>query len=286
MSIVDLVSHLRDRAIFASRLLVAAGVVASVASTAACRRGAGQTDSPGEHHYENKEAALARFEEPERDAWAKPGQVVEVLEIGASMDIADIGAGSGYFTRRLATAAPGGTTWAVDVDADFKGHIEAHRDEWHTPNIETRLAVYEHPLLPRDTVDLVFISNTYSFLQDRAAYFTAVYKALRKGGRLAVIDWRHDVDCPRQLGCPKPSDRVPVDTALAELEGVGFELLARHDFLPYQYFLVLGRAADAGATPTPEPDPGSAAPPDSGSHDPGSADPEAAAVEPDPGTAG
>ena len=240
----------RARAVLAS-LAVCVSVAAS-----SCKGGVGTTDDPTEHHYDDKAAALARFEEPERDAWAMPGKVIEQLEITAAMDIADIGAGSGYFTRRLATAAPDGTTWAVDVDADFKDHIESRRAQWGTPNIETRLAVYEHPLLPRDTVDLVFISNTYSFLQDRAAYFTAVYKALRRDGRLAVIDWKHDVECPRQLGCPKLDDRIPADTALAELERVGFELLARHEFLPYQYFLILGRAGDRSAEPvdTPAPD--------------------------------
>jgi predicted methyltransferase len=237
----------RARAVFAS-----IGLCVSLATVSSCKRG-GTTDKPAEHHYDDKEAALAHFEEPERDAWAMPGKVIEMLEITPAMDIADIGAGSGYFTRRLATAASNGTTWAVDVDADFKGHIESHRAEWGTPNIETRLAVYEHPLLPRDTVDLVFISNTYSFLQDRAAYFTAVYKALRRGGRLAVIDWRHDVECPRQLGCPKVGDRIPADTAITELEQVGFVVLARHDFLPYQYFLILGRAADRASEPEPTP---------------------------------
>jgi predicted methyltransferase len=237
----------------ARALLASLAVCVSVAASSSCKRGSGQTDDPTEHHYDDKAAALARFEEPERDAWAMPGKVIEMLEITPAMDVADIGAGSGYFTRRLATAAPDGTTWAVDVDADFKDHIEGHRAQWGTPNIETRLAVYEHPLLPRDTVDLVFISNTYSFLQDRGAYFTAVYKALRHGGRLAVIDWRHDVECPRQLGCPKPGDRIPPDTALEELERVGFELLARPDFLPYQYFLILGRAADRAPAPGPEP---------------------------------
>jgi predicted methyltransferase len=240
----------------ARAVLASLGVCLTLAAAASCKRGGGQSDDPGAHHYDDKQAALARFEEPERDAWAMPGKVIDLLEITPGMEVADIGAGSGYFTRRLATAAPDGTTYAVDVDADFKGHIEAHRTKWATPNIVTRLAVYEHPLLPRDSVDLVFISNTYSYLQDRPAYFTAVFRALRRGGRLAVIDWRHDVTCPRQLGCPKPGDRVPIDTAIAELESVGFRVLARHDFLPYQYFLILGRAVDRVAPePTPEPAP-------------------------------
>ncbi len=205
----------------------------------------GRTTAAGDQHYDNKEAALASFEEPDRDSWAMPAEIVEALAIEPSMDIADVGAGSGYFTRRLATAAPHGTTYAVDVDADFKSYIEEHRAQWHTPNIVTRLAVYEHPLLPVASVDLVFISNTYSFLQDRKGYFTAVHKALRPGGRLAVIDWRVDAECPRQLDCPKVVERVAEAIAVEELAGVGFTVLERHDFLPYQYFMILGRTGDA-----------------------------------------
>ena len=221
-----------------------------LAPLGACERG-GKTDSPDRHHYDDKEAALASFEEPERDAWAKPGEVVEALHIEERSDIADLGAGSGYFTRRLATAAPGGTTYAVDVDADFKSHIEAHRGQWGTPNIETRLAVYEHPLLPSGSVDLVFISNTYSYLSDREDYFAKVLMALRPGGRLAVIDWRADTRCPRGLGCPRSEDRISSAEARVELERVGFRVLEQHEFLSYQYFMILGRAEDAEEAPEP-----------------------------------
>lgn len=214
----------------------------------------GRTTPAGEH-YDDKAAALASFEEPDRDKWAMPARVIEVLKIEPSMDIADVGAGSGYFTRRLATAAPAGTTYAIDVDADFKTYIEDHRAQWQTPNIVTRLAVYEHPLLPVGSVDLVFISNTYSFLQDRHGYFTAVLKALRPNGRLAVIDWRVDAECPRGLDCPKPNQRLAQSVAIEELTQVGFTVLENHDFLAYQYFMILGRREDVAAKPGPTPTP-------------------------------
>ncbi len=226
---------------------------------AGCPRGS-ELGSPHNHHYDDKEAALAHFEEPARDAWAKPAEVVAKLGIEPDMDLADIGAGSGYFTRRLATEAPQGTTYAIDVDADFKDHIEAELEHWRTPNIVTRLAVYEHPLLPQDSVHRVFISNTYSFLQDRVGYFMAVHKALHRNGKLAVIDWRADVDCPRATGCPRPKQRVPEQVAREELTRAGFTVVERFDFLPYQYFLLLERTEDiatraAQPKPTPEPTP-------------------------------
>jgi len=238
----------------ASHLALALALGGLLGASSGCRPD-DPSESPDRHHYDDKQAAIESFEEPERDAWAKPAEVIEALAIEPRMDIADLGAGSGYFTRRLATAAPQGTTYAVDVDADFKDHIESHRERWATPNIVTRLAVYEHPLLPEDSVDLVFISNTYSFLSDREVYFSHVHAALREGGRLALVDWKAEVSCPRFVGCPKPGDRVPSAVAEAELERVGFHLLERHDFLDYQYFIVLGRddpqASEAPSDPAP-----------------------------------
>jgi predicted methyltransferase len=205
------------------------------------------------HHYDDKQAALAHFEEPARDAWAMPAEVVAKLGIEPEMDVADIGAGSGYFTRRLAIEAPGGITYAIDVDADFKDHIEEELEHWGTPNIVTRLAVYEHPLLPEASVDRVFISNTYSFLQDRISYFSAVHKALRPRGKLAVVDWRADADCPRSTGCPRTKQRVPEAVAREELGRSGFTVVEDFDFLPYQYFLLLARTEDVAAPVPTEP---------------------------------
>jgi predicted methyltransferase len=202
--------------------------VAAWALLAGCRSDEG-TALP--QHYADKEAALARFDDPARDAWAMPDRVVEALAIDRpDAKIADIGAGSGYFSRRLAKKVPRGTVYAVDVDTDFKAYIERHRAEWGTPNLEPRLALYENPLLPANAVDLVFVSNTYAFIRDRATYFRAVHAALVPGGRLAVIDFRKDAGCEGVEGCPAPAQRIDRDTALAELRAVGFTLQAEHDF--------------------------------------------------------
>lgn len=203
-----------------------------------CEPKNGDTALP--QHYADKEAALKRFDDPERDAWAMPDRVVDALPIEApDLTVADIGAGSGYFSRRIAKKVPDGKVYAVDVDTDFKRHIEAHRDEWGTPNIEPRLAVYENPLLPVGEIDLVFVSNTYAYIRDRVAYFKAVHGALKDRGRLAVIDFRQDASCEAASTCPDPAQRVGKEAALRELAEAGFTLETEHDFLPHQYFLVL-----------------------------------------------
>jgi ubiquinone/menaquinone biosynthesis C-methylase UbiE len=220
------------------RAPVAVLLLAAAASLGACKPGNGESALP--QHYDDKQAALASFDDPERDAWAKPDEVVGTLVMeNPRATVADIGAGSGYFTRRLAKRVPSGKVYAVDIDRDFASYIEDHRDEWGTPNIEPRLAMYENPLLPEGEIDLVFVSNTYAYIQDRVTYFQAVHKALVEAGSLVIIDFRLDAQCDGIEICPAAGQRVAKAEALAELSQAGFSLETEHAFLPHQYFLVL-----------------------------------------------
>ncbi|TPV92833.1 MAG: class I SAM-dependent methyltransferase [Myxococcales bacterium FL481] len=204
-----------------------------------------ESKAPLPQHYADKDAAIARFDNPARDAWAMPDRVVAALPLDdPAATVADIGAGSGYFSRRLANRVPNGQVLAVDVDSDFKRHIETHRDAWGTPNIEPRLAVYENPLLPAAAVDLVFVSNTYAYLNDRIAYFQAVHRALTPDGTLAIVEFRKDAQCESADVCPPVEHRIPRAQAIAELEQAGFRLEREETFLPWQYFLLLRKAAE------------------------------------------
>lgn len=218
--------------------LFRASALVSLLALAACHGGNGGLPQ----HYEDKDAALARLEDPARDTWAKPDEVVAALPIDRpDFVIADIGSGSGYFTRRLAKRVPEGKVYAIDVDKDLKKYIEDHRDEWGTPNIETRLAMYENPLLPSGGIDMVFVSNTYAFIRDRDTYFTAVHHALKPGGYLAIIDFRKEAACDAVEDPPKVEQRTPRADVVSQLGGVGFALVDEKDFLPHQYFLVFKR---------------------------------------------
>ena len=182
---------------------------------------------------------IAVFEDEQRDDWQKPDEVVRAIAIddrGAT--VADIGSGSGYFTRRLALEVPEGRVYAVDVDGEFEDHLRANREAWGTPNIEPHLALYDDPLLPEGEVDLVFTANTYAYIRDRTAYFTKVRQALKPDGRLVVIDFRPDATPPDGMA-PQASHRVARDGALAELEQAGFVLDREETFLAHQWFLVL-----------------------------------------------
>ncbi|MBX7080361.1 MAG: class I SAM-dependent methyltransferase [Nannocystaceae bacterium] len=201
-----------------------------------CRRGGG--GGPPQH-YEDPKAMIAVFEAANRDPWQQPDRVVKALPIDRrDMVLADIGAGSGYFTRRLAARVPEGRVFAVDVDGEFADYLLAHREQWGTPNIEPRLAMYEDPMLPVGELDLVFTANTYAYIRDRVAYFRKVREALRPGGRLVVIDFLPQAQVPATMA-PDPRYRVARDAAVRELELAGFRVVDEPNFLALQWFLVL-----------------------------------------------
>ncbi len=118
-----------------------------------------------------------------RDSWQQPDRVIEELGIEPGDYVADLGAGGGYFTFRLAEAVgPGGVVYAVDVDEDMTGHLaERAADEGHR-NVEVILGGYDDPRLPDGEVDLLFTSNTYHHIQDRVAYFANLRRDLNPMG--------------------------------------------------------------------------------------------------------
>ena len=225
----------------ASRVLVAGLILGQFAglSVTACRKG----EMVADMDYDDPKQAIAEMDDAKRDAWVMPDKVVRALPI-ASKDsiVADIGAGSGYFSRRLAREVPGGVVYAVDVDDEFRGYIEQNRESWGTPNIEPHLAFYDDPALPEHGVDLVFVSNTYPYLRSRVSYFKKIAGALKSGGQLVVINFKPDAQVPDNTA-PAPQFRTSRETVITELGQAGFALKREETFLPYQYFLVFTHGA-------------------------------------------
>jgi SAM-dependent methyltransferase len=209
--------------------------LAGAMSLGACRpRGNGPPQ-----HYANPKAMIAVFEAETRDEWQLPDRVIRSLQIEEkNAVVADIGAGSGYFTRRLALQVPEGRVYAVDVDREFEDHLLHNREAWGTPNIEPHLALYDDPMLPPGTIDLVFTANTYAYIRDRARYFERVRQALKPNGRLAILDFRPDATPPGDIA-PNPEHRISRDQAVSELRSAGFSVQREETFLPHQWFLVL-----------------------------------------------
>jgi ubiquinone/menaquinone biosynthesis C-methylase UbiE len=186
---------------------------------------------------ENIAQYLEHLDSPERDQYQKPLQVIEALNLKPGQAVADLGSGSGYFTRRLVGAVTEtGKVYAIDVEPEMLRYVEDSLVHTHAPyNAEFILARADNPKLPVESVDLIFACNVFHHLEDRATYFRHARSALKPGGRIAIIDFYHD-ERSGDLGFPK-EHLVPQDTVIAEMTAAGYRLEREHSFLPRQYFL-------------------------------------------------
>ena len=180
---------------------------------------------------------IESLERPDRDKDQKPDEVIKALNLTDYMTIADIGAGSGYFTRKFVWAVQDkGLVYAVDIEPGMLKYNEEMIEHLHTPNnAKFIVAKEDDPLLPPRSVDLVFLCNAYHHLEKRADYFTRVKAALKPKGRIAIIDFWND-ERSGNLGFSK-DHLVPRDTVIKEMTEAGYTLSKEHTFLPKQYFL-------------------------------------------------
>lgn len=180
---------------------------------------------------------IDRLDSPERDQYQKPALVIEALELRPGMGVADLGAGSGYFTRRFVEAVTEtGKVYVVDVEPGALKYVEDSLVHMHRPyTAEFILARPDNPKIPSQSVDLIFVCNTYHHLADRTEYFRNIKSSLKSGGRIAIVDFYHD-ERSGDLGFPK-RHLVPQETVIQELSQAGYKLFREHTFLPKQYFL-------------------------------------------------
>jgi ubiquinone/menaquinone biosynthesis C-methylase UbiE len=206
---------------------------------------AAQQHQPGnkpdhmEHRFDDPERYAKSFDDPARDAWQMPARVIDTLALPPGAAVADVGAGTGYFSVRLAKAIPAGTVYAVDVEPSMLGHIRKRALAEGLKNVVTVQASGTSPSLTKP-VDIVLVVDTYHHLPARPTYFRELQKSLAAGGRVAIIDFRKD-----SPDGPPPEFRFEADQIIAEMKQAGYRLDAKHDFLPRQHFLVF-RPASAG----------------------------------------
>jgi arsenite methyltransferase len=198
-----------------------------------------QTHDESSHHRRPTDIQqyLEHLDRAERDTDQQPARVIEALGLQPGLSVADIGAGSGYFTRRFVQAVTEkGKVYAVDVEPDMLQYAQASIARMPIPStVEFILAQPDNPQLPRQSVDLIFLCNVYHHLNDRPAYFSNVRTALKPGGRIAIIDFYHDARSG-DVGFPR-KHLVSRDTVVEEMAKAGFQLAREHTFLTRQYFL-------------------------------------------------
>jgi ubiquinone/menaquinone biosynthesis C-methylase UbiE len=175
---------------------------------------------------------IKRLESEERVKGLQVDRVVEALKITPGQKVADVGAGSGLFTRPIATkVGEKGTVYAIDIDAELLKHIDKTSREKGLSNIRTVQAAEDDPKIP-ETVDLILIVDAFHHLRNHANYVKNLRRYLRPSGRLAIIDFSETW----------PPGHEEMKYSLEQLEGwmksAGFSRVEKHDFLNNNFFVI------------------------------------------------
>ncbi len=183
-------------------------------------------------HRSSVKDLVERFESPERDAYQEPQKVLEFLGDIQGQTIMDIGAGSGYFSVKLAER--GAKVIAADVDDEFQEFLKERIEKNNLKNIETRKIPYDSPNLKVEEVDMVFIANTYHHIENRPVYFAKVKEGTKPEGALVIIDF-YKSEIP--VG-PPLDHKLSMDVVVNELKKAGYTSFdVNVDLLPYQYII-------------------------------------------------
>jgi cyclopropane fatty-acyl-phospholipid synthase-like methyltransferase len=187
------------------------------------------------HLHGDPAAYIASLDDPARDAYQKPDEVLNALALRPGEVVADIGAGSGYFTVRLArTVGDTGRVYAVDISPDMIRHLNHRLRDSGIRNVVTVLSDPDDPLLPDGSVDRFVIVDTWHHIEDQAKYLALLKRMLKPGGQVVHIDFQK-----RDLPVGPPAGmKIAREDLVKQMEDAGFRLVAEHTFLPYQYFLV------------------------------------------------
>jgi ubiquinone/menaquinone biosynthesis C-methylase UbiE len=185
--------------------------------------------------HNDPKAYIGALEDPKRDEYQKPQEVMTALAIKPGEVIADIGAGSGYFTFRLAQHVGGkGKIYAVDVSPDMILHINRRIRDLNVGNVVTVLSDPDDPLLPVRSIDRFFFSESWHHIENQTKYLELMKRMLKPGGQVVMIDFQKK-DLP--VGPPLQM-KIAKEDLIKQMQRHGFRLQKEYTFLPYQYFLI------------------------------------------------
>jgi ubiquinone/menaquinone biosynthesis C-methylase UbiE len=181
---------------------------------------------------------LGLLEGPDRDEWQRPGQIMDALGIAEGSVVADIGAGGGWFTIRLARrVGPNGVVYAEDIQRQMLEATSRRVTREGLRNVRTVLGTSEDPALPAGSLDAVLLVDTYHELENPVALLRNIAKSLKPAGRVGVVDFKKDGLGPG----PAIEDRPSQDAIVRDAQSAGLTLVRREASLPYQFFLIFSR---------------------------------------------
>jgi ubiquinone/menaquinone biosynthesis C-methylase UbiE len=189
-----------------------------------------------QQRFKDIEKWVKIFEDPERDKWQEPEEVLKNLNLKPGDIIADIGAGTGYFTRRIAVAVgPTGKALGLDIENSMVKYMREDAEKLNLNNYVARVIKTDDPELPPNSVDVIFLCNTYHHIENRVEYFNNVSKSLKTKGRIVIVDYYKNTD----FGPPR-DHKMAKEVVLREMKQAGYELKKDLKFLPHQYYLEYG----------------------------------------------
>lgn len=204
--------------------------------SASCAAALAQTSHTREHTFSGAEHWAKVFDDPARDAWQKPHEVITALAPAPDSVVADIGSGTGYFAARLAHFVRKGRVYGVDTEPDMVKYLEERAKREGLPNLVSIAGRPDDARLPAK-VDLVLMVDVYHHISDREGYFRKLRGSLKAGARVAIIDFRADA-----ANGPPKKDRIAPARVKTELANAGYAFAKEHTFLPDQFFLVFEAA--------------------------------------------
>jgi SAM-dependent methyltransferase len=214
-----------------------AGVLVAACLLAAAGGDAGAQNRP-RHGKLFAPQDLGLLEGPDRDLWQLPDQIMDTLGIAEGSRVADIGAGGGWFTIRLARrVGANGIVYAEDIQPQMLEATMRRVAREGLGNVRRVLGAADDPRLPAGILDAVLIVDTYHELDDPDAMLRNIAYSLKPQGRIGVVDFKRDGLGPG----PALEDRVDPEQVVRDAEAAGLRLVRRETFLPYQFLLVFSR---------------------------------------------
>jgi 2-polyprenyl-3-methyl-5-hydroxy-6-metoxy-1,4-benzoquinol methylase len=189
--------------------------------------------------FEDVEKYIAFLDRPDRASWQRPDAVVAALGLTGSETVADVGAGSGYFTFPLARALPRGKVFAIDIEPEMVRHVHHKVMTEGITNVQAVVGDADDPAIPAGT-DVVFVCDVLHHVADRPAWMGKLSNEMKPGARLVVVEFKEG-DLPQ--GPPKAA-KIPRADIVALAAGAGLPLVGeKPDLLPYQTFLVFRKGS-------------------------------------------
>ncbi len=189
------------------------------------------------HRFEDAEQWATMFDDPSRDEWQRPEQILDFMQLTPQATVADLGAGTGYFAVRLARRVPDGRVFANDIEPDMVRYLTERARKEGLSNLVAVQGSADDPAIP-EAVDVAFMCNVYHHIADRMTFFGHVVDTLGPDGRLVIVDFKKDA--PEDAPGPPPAMRVAQDELIEQLSKVGLTVVrADRQLLPHQYIVEL-----------------------------------------------